>query len=90
MTKRALAVLERNRLTSQTNGFPRSFASKRVRPKIKSGMPCPACQHESTAVIDSRCAENGQIRRRRCCVACNYRFTTYESVWKGDVLDFQI
>lgn len=42
-------------------------------------MQCPACKQGDTAVIDSRESEDaGSIRRRRECVACNYRFTTYE------------
>ena len=39
-------------------------------------MHCPNCKKESQ-VIDSREAENS-IRRRRECLSCNYRFTTYE------------
>lgn len=42
-------------------------------------MRCPRCQTDDTKVIDSREAEEGTaIRRRRSCVACSYRFTTYE------------
>lgn len=40
-------------------------------------MRCPACKFEATRVIDSREVENS-IRRRRECLKCNYRFTTYE------------
>ena len=43
-------------------------------------MHCPFCGHEETKVIDSRLAGEGrQIRRRRQCLACNERFTTFES-----------
>ena len=43
-------------------------------------MHCPFCAHEETKVIDSRLAGEGrQIRRRRQCLACNERFTTFES-----------
>ena len=43
-------------------------------------MHCPFCAHEETKVIDSRLAGDGrQIRRRRQCLACNERFTTFES-----------
>lgn len=43
-------------------------------------MYCPFCGHEETKVIDSRLAGEGrQIRRRRQCLACNERFTTFES-----------
>ncbi|MEN9643555.1 MAG: transcriptional repressor NrdR [Actinomycetota bacterium] len=42
-------------------------------------MRCPKCQADDTKVIDSREAEDGTvIRRRRSCVACSQRFTTYE------------
>jgi len=43
-------------------------------------MHCPFCGHEETKVIDSRLAAEGrQIRRRRECVACEERFSTYET-----------
>ncbi len=42
-------------------------------------MRCPKCSADDTKVIDSRDAEEGStIRRRRSCLACAYRFTTYE------------
>jgi transcriptional repressor NrdR len=44
-------------------------------------MICPACGVDSSKVIDSRSADNGEsIRRRRECESCGYRFTTYERV----------
>jgi len=43
-------------------------------------MHCPFCGHEETKVIDSRLAGEGrQVRRRRECLHCNERFTTFES-----------
>ncbi len=43
-------------------------------------MHCPFCSHEETKVIDSRLSGEGrQIRRRRQCLDCNERFTTFES-----------
>jgi transcriptional repressor NrdR len=43
-------------------------------------MHCPFCSHEETKVIDSRLAADGrQIRRRRQCLDCSERFTTFES-----------
>lgn len=43
-------------------------------------MRCPFCSHDDTKVIDSRLvAEGGQVRRRRECLDCAERFTTYES-----------
>jgi transcriptional repressor NrdR len=43
-------------------------------------MHCPFCGHEETKVTDSRLASEGrQIRRRRECLACAERFTTFET-----------
>ncbi len=43
-------------------------------------MHCPFCGHDETKVIDSRLAGEGrQIRRRRQCLDCNERFTTFET-----------
>jgi transcriptional repressor NrdR len=43
-------------------------------------MHCPFCAHEETKVIDSRLAGDGsQIRRRRECLKCAERFTTFET-----------
>ncbi|EED36528.1 transcriptional regulator NrdR [Luminiphilus syltensis NOR5-1B] len=42
-------------------------------------MHCPFCSADDTKVIDSRLvAEGGQVRRRRECLGCKERFTTYE------------
>lgn len=42
-------------------------------------MYCPFCNADDTKVIDSRLvADGGQVRRRRECVECSERFTTYE------------
>jgi transcriptional repressor NrdR len=44
-------------------------------------MKCPFCGHHEDKVIDSReSAEGGAIRRRRACLACGKRFTTYEHI----------
>ena len=44
-------------------------------------MKCPFCDFYETKVIDSRPTDEGQaIRRRRECIKCNRRFTTYEKV----------
>ena len=44
-------------------------------------MKCPFCGFEESKVIDSRPTDEGQrIRRRRECVVCGKRFTTYETV----------
>lgn len=44
-------------------------------------MRCPFCQHPDSDVVDTRKLNGGEtIRRRRKCVACGKRFTTYERV----------
>lgn len=43
-------------------------------------MKCPYCGAEDTKVIDSRPTDNSSIRRRRQCIVCDKRFTTYERV----------
>jgi transcriptional repressor NrdR len=44
-------------------------------------MRCPWCGHEDDKVVDSRPAEQGSaIRRRRECLSCGRRYTTYERV----------
>ena len=46
-------------------------------------MRCPYCEDIETKVIDSRPADDSaSIRRRRECIACNRRFTTYERIEK--------
>ena len=43
-------------------------------------MRCPFCSYDDTKVIDSRLvAEGSQVRRRRECVGCSERFTSYET-----------
>jgi transcriptional repressor NrdR len=45
----------------------------------KTDMKCPFCRADNDKVIDSRSSQDGlAIRRRRECVACGRRFTTYE------------
>lgn len=44
-------------------------------------MQCPACREDDSKVVDSRVADNGAaIRRRRQCLTCAHRFTTFERV----------
>jgi len=44
-------------------------------------MKCPACGYQETKVVDSRLSgDGGSIRRRRECLECEKRFTTYEYV----------
>jgi transcriptional repressor NrdR len=44
-------------------------------------MICPKCGYSEDKVVDSRSAHNGRaIRRRRECLGCAHRFTTYETI----------
>lgn len=44
-------------------------------------MRCPYCQHTDSRVLESRSTEAGQsVRRRRECLECKHRFTTYERI----------
>jgi len=44
-------------------------------------MKCPYCEHPESKVIDSRESKNGwAVRRRRECLSCEKRFTTYEKI----------
>lgn len=50
-------------------------------------MKCPYCSYEETQVIDTRETENLEAtRRRRECLKCNRRFTTYERVEEADII----
>ena len=50
-------------------------------------MKCPYCNYEETQVIDTRETENLETtRRRRECLKCNKRFTTYERVEEADIV----
>lgn len=50
-------------------------------------MKCPKCHHSSSKVIDSRPnEESDSIRRRRECLACGFRFNTYERIEKTPLL----
>ncbi len=49
-------------------------------------MRCPKCGHLDDKVLDSRAAHDGKaIRRRRECLACSYRFTTFEEILKDEL-----
>lgn len=50
-------------------------------------MRCPKCQKDEDKVVDSRIAREGAaIRRRRECLCCGYRFTTYEIIEHVDLV----
>ncbi len=47
----------------------------------RNAMKCPYCGHPDSRVVDSRATDEGSaIRRRRECISCERRFTTYEVV----------
>ena len=49
-------------------------------------MQCPFCNNQETQVRDSRpTEENSAIRRRRQCLACGGRFTTFERIQMRDL-----
>ena len=51
-------------------------------------MKCPVCYHQDTKVVDSRVASDGlSIRRRRECLKCEFRFSTYEEM---EILDLTV
>ncbi len=50
-------------------------------------MKCPKCANDNDKVLDSRAAREGAaIRRRRECLSCGHRFTTYEEIDRDEVL----
>ena len=50
-------------------------------------MKCPFCAYDEDKVIDSRSIDDGEtIRRRRECIKCQNRFTTYETVEKAPIM----
>ena len=49
-------------------------------------MQCPNCNNEDSKVVDSRSIHQGtSIRRRRECIECEYRYTTYEYILNNPV-----
>lgn len=50
-------------------------------------MKCPKCGQSSDKVLDSRIAREGAaIRRRRECLGCGHRFTTYEEIDRDELI----
>ena len=48
-------------------------------------MKCPSCGYEDSKVTDSRNVDES-VRRRRECLGCGFRFTTYERIQRGNLL----
>ena len=50
-------------------------------------MRCPSCGCLEDKVLDTRISKEGEnIRRRRECLECSFRFTTYEAVLRADIV----
>ena len=50
-------------------------------------MNCPKCNSDESKVIDSRSIHSGKsIRRRRECISCQFRFTTYEYIQTNPIM----
>lgn len=49
-------------------------------------MRCPSCSHPETKVIETRETEEKSTRRRRACIQCDHRFTTYERFEKLPII----
>ena len=49
-------------------------------------MVCPFCEHGDTKVVDKRESDATSTRRRRECLSCHQRFTTYERVDQPDLI----
>jgi transcription elongation factor Elf1 len=79
------------RLHAQHTGpqsLRRGLPARAKRAHTATGVPCPHCSGNSQ-VIDSRLSDR-EMRRRRVCLLCGMRFTTYEK-WREDfVVDYQI
>jgi transcriptional repressor NrdR len=51
------------------------------------GVKCPSCGYEEDKVIDSRSTKDGTVtRRRRECLECGHRYTTYEYIEPGQMV----
>lgn len=57
-------------------------------PDAGGPLRCPTCNHDVTAVKDSRPGDDGAyIRRRRLCRGCGHKFTTYETLVEPETQD---
>src|SRR5271166_4216288 len=67
---------------------PQNFVCYKHATTIRSGfMRCPKCGCQEDKVIDSRASREGAtIRRRRQCLGCGHRFTTYEGVERDELM----
>ena len=61
--------------------FPRRKSGRVASPALHAAMKCPFCGYLEDKVVDSRESKEGEaIRRRRECLQCQRRFTTYERI----------
>lgn len=50
-------------------------------------MKCPKCSYSESKVVDTRSTDDGvKIRRRRECIECGHRFTTYEKIEETQIV----
>ena len=71
------------RLHGNLRTIPRRWSPLRSGSGVSSEaglVRCPFCKHDETKVIDSRNSQDFSIRRRRECLSCERRFTTYEKI----------
>lgn len=68
------------------NHYGRPAPIRKAKPP---SIPCPGCSYPVSAVMDSR-PSGTEIRRRRTCCKCGYRFTTYEGIAPHQEIDYQI
>jgi transcriptional repressor NrdR len=60
---------------------------EKLRPQLDVDMRCPKCGCQDDKVVDSRASREGAtIRRRRECISCGNRFTTYEEVERENLM----
>jgi len=59
---------------------PGKFRAEGQKSRGENSMMCPFCRNGETSVIDSRASTQFIIRRRRKCLSCDRRFTTYEKI----------
>lgn len=72
------------------NGRAVDFGLLKTKPTQGGGMACPNCGARKTQTVDSRPVPNGTYRRRRVCICCQFRFTTYELYRPDFIPDYVI
>ena len=74
------------KLISNTNDIKKSIFIKKKR-RYNGDMICPKCGSPQDKVLESRSSKEGtSIRRRRMCIDCGYRFTSYEHIERKPIV----